>query len=379
MLFAKLPSHRESSFSPFQPSSSSPSSSSRTATKVHAALEPGFCGDCQTFSNAISVCGGSFGPADIEINGEYVLQQAYSKCTCTEVMQRVLWTCAKCELLAGHQSKSAPPQKYQTQCIAWGMTIQEWKAPYTGVVAPGTKTNVTGETTDTPAPGTTTAAKPTTPTGGAVSPSAGEGEVSTGTSSSAQPGSTSDKSVSGDGNATETTSGLNTTAVGVCVGIVGVAIVAGAMATVMMKRRKRRHVPLDLDSLPGLEDKWETPHRPTSPSPPMPIASATPAARGGHHPQYNDHGYAEGSVVGGYDGQYDGRYDGYDQYRGAAPYNPYHGQYGNPQYADYGQYEQNAYPMNEYNNYEHNAQTDQALGGMHHKSGSKADEPGKYL
>ncbi|KAF9915673.1 hypothetical protein BGZ65_000650, partial [Modicella reniformis] len=115
---------------------------------AHAALKPGFCGDCQTFSNAIGVCGGTFGPPEIEVAGEYVLQQVYANCICTEVMQKVLWTCARCESLAGKPSKAPPPQKYQTQCMSWGINIDQWKAPYTGVVAPDTQTDLNGGNTD---------------------------------------------------------------------------------------------------------------------------------------------------------------------------------------------------------------------------------------
>ncbi|KAF9434895.1 hypothetical protein BGZ76_007239 [Entomortierella beljakovae] len=351
-------------------------SPSTAGGRALAALDPGFCGDCQTFANAIGVCGGSFGPADIEINGEYVLQQQYSKCVCTEVMQKVLWTCAKCELLAGHQSKAPPPQKYQTQCIAWGMTIEEWKAPYTGVVAPGTQTEVGGGVVNPPAPSVTN-----TPTN-KPSQSATNGSGGSATSGgSTQPTNPSDNATSGDDTTTTEGSKPNTAAIGISVGIIGVAVVAGAIAVVMMKRRRRRRTPLDLDSLPGqaggfsqIDDKW-SPHRPQSPPlPPAPIASATPAVarENGHRSPYDNHGYMEGSVVGGYDGPY----DGYDQYRGAAgPYNNGYGQgqYHN-QYENYGQYEQDGYSQQEYNGY------DQASQAPNYHSNTVKNEEGiKYL
>ncbi|KAI1320937.1 hypothetical protein EDD11_009260 [Mortierella claussenii] len=362
-------------------------SPSTAGGRALAGLNPGFCGDCQTFSNAIGVCGGSFGPTDIEINGEYVLQQTYSKCICTEVMQKVLWTCAKCEFLAGHQSKSPPPQKYQTQCMAWGMTIEEWRAPYKGVVAPGTQTDVGGGganppsvTPQPPVPTPSDKPAPNKPQpssgGGGTNPTSGTGgDKPSSSSDPALPSSSSDNSVSGGGTTSESNSGPNTTAIGICVGIIGVAVVAGSIAVVMMKRRRRRHTPLDLDSLPGAgtqfvssEDKWENPthhhHHPASPPlPPAPIASAAPiVGRGGHRAGYDGPAYMEGSsIVGGYDGQYDG-YDQYAHHVGGpgGAYDGYGGQYGG-QYPDQhrhgGQYDQgyrpshgtrDVYPMHEY-------------------------------
>ncbi|KAG0351802.1 hypothetical protein BGZ54_003098 [Gamsiella multidivaricata] len=357
---------------------------------AHAALDPGFCGDCQTFSNAIGVCGGSFGAADIEINGEYVLQQQYSKCICTEVMQKVLWTCAKCELLAGHQSKAPPPQKYQTQCIAWGMTVQEWKTPYTGVVAPGTQTDVTGAGgSSTPVPPATTTTAPTAgkPSTGGPSTTVGSGgQNPPSTTDPNAPSSSSDNSVSGPDSTTETNSGPNGTAIGISVGIIGVAVVAGVVAVVMMKRRRRRRTPLDLDSLPAeasfvaLEDKWEKPHHHSGspPLPPAPIASAAPVVGRGGRGGYQ----MEGSVVGGYDPQYDGGYGqyghgghgGYDGYGGSV-----HGQYMNQyddQYVGYHpSHQQEAYQMHDYG-YEHNNQGPNA---QYHPGGLAKGDKGAYL
>ncbi|KAF9914969.1 hypothetical protein BX616_007178 [Lobosporangium transversale] len=343
-------------------------SPSTSGGRALAALEPGFCGDCQTFANAIQVCGGSFTPADIEIVGEYVLQQAYSKCLCTEVMQKVLWTCAKCELLAGHhQAKAPPPQKYQTQCIAWGMTIQEWKQPYTGTVAPGTQTDVTGGGGTNPNPnpepqptqpnqpsatGPSNQPKPSNGSGSNPGNGNGDGNNSTSPPNANESNSSADNSVSGNKPAEQTSTGSNGLTIGIAGGIIGIAVVAGTIAVVMMKRRRRRRSPLDLDSLPGqtgqfapMEDKWENSvHHPSSPPlPPAPIASATPVAghaRGG----YDNAGYMDGngSAVGGYDPQYDGynQYDNYDQYNGH--HGGYGGQYGG-QYMDQGHYGQGQY------------------------------------
>ncbi|KAG0286656.1 hypothetical protein BGZ96_009267 [Linnemannia gamsii] len=289
-----------------------------------AALEQGFCGDCQTFSNAIGVCGGTFTAADIEVPTEYVLNQLYAKCTCTAVMQTVLWNCAKCEFLAGHGSKGVPPKKHKMTCLAWGITNDAYNAPYTGVVAPGTVTDVNNpnpppvpEPTITPKPTTTGSPKPSTTTGGGNNSDGGD--KPSGTSSSTSNPSNSQDSLNGDKNASGSSSGPNTAAIGISVGIIGVAFIAGVMAVVMMKRRRRRRrSPLDLDDSPALanfaalDDKWENKaNRPMSPPlPPAPIASATPVVGGGRGNGRG--GYGEGSVVGGYDAQYDAQYD--DQY-----------------------------------------------------------------
>ncbi|KAG0374454.1 hypothetical protein BGX24_010389 [Mortierella sp. AD032] len=298
----------------------SPSTSGGLA---HAAPEAGFCADCKTFSYAIGVCGGTFGPAEIEKPGEYVLQQEYAKCTCTAVMQKVLWTCAKCEFLAGKGSAGVPPKKHQMTCMGWGITLAQYEMPYTGTVEPGTTTDLTGGTPNPPpTPGTTTNPVTTDP-----KTSAGGGGTTTGkpsgTSSDPSSPSASHDSLNGDNNSSAGTSGPNTAAIGISVGIIGVAFIAGIMTVVMMKRRRRRRSPLDLDSSPALatfvalEDKWDKPSRapPTSPPlPPVPVASAAPmVGRGGN----GRGGYGEGSVVGGgYDAQYDGHYDAYDHHGG---------------------------------------------------------------
>lgn len=164
-------------------------SSSSNNLFVDAGVSPGFCGDCQTFANAIQPCGVTFGNTDIEINGTYS-PVAAAKCICSDVMQRVLWTCAKCEFLAGFNSHSPPPQAYHTTCIGWGQSIQDWNAPYTGVVAPGTTTtpltSTSNPSTNPPVnPGTTAGANPTGPVGpGTSSVSAGPANPSTSSNAS---------------------------------------------------------------------------------------------------------------------------------------------------------------------------------------------------
>ncbi|KAG0253662.1 hypothetical protein BG011_006236 [Mortierella polycephala] len=364
-------------------------SPSTAGGKALAALTPGFCGDCQTFAYAIAPCGGTFVPTDIEIDGEYVLQQAHSKCVCSDVMQKVLWTCAKCEFLAGHQSKGPPPQKYQTQCMAWGMTIDEWKAPYTGQVAPGTQTELGngGVNPPAPPPSETTGGpgtKPTQPGGGNGGGNGGNGSKPSSTDPD-KPSASSDNSVT-DGSA-QADSGPNTTAIIISVCIIGVAGVAGAVAVVMMKRRRRRRTPLDLDSSPALanfmakDDQWDKPRPSSPPLPPAPVASAAPVVGGGRHHQYDQF---EGSVAGGYDP----KYDQYDQYGhpgghpgGHGAYDGYgQGQYGQGQYPEHhyqGQYDQGyhpqqeAYPMHDYG-YDH------SVSGAPHHGGSVVGGDSKY-
>ncbi|KAF9584043.1 hypothetical protein BGW38_007766 [Lunasporangiospora selenospora] len=313
---------------------------------TEAALTPGFCPDCQTFSYAMAPCG-TFGPSDIAIDGVYELQESQAKCACTEVLQRVLWNCAKCNFLAGHQSKSWPPQKYQTQCLDWKISIDQWRSPYTGQVAPGTQADLGGGS-----PPPSTSSTPTKPTSSSSSSSGSDGGKPTNTdkdndkstsTDSISPTSSSDNSSSG-GN-TETTSGPNSKVIGITVGIIGVAIIAGVIATVTLKRRnrRRRRSILDLSAPPALAElvasgrdeprQWEKP-RPGSPS--GPVASAPPPVHtrpGGPVAPYDGRGpyMAEGSVVGGYDGHYDGQYDQYDQ-----QYGHYHGS--NAGYDDYGQH-----------------------------------------
>ncbi|GJJ68379.1 hypothetical protein EMPS_00725 [Entomortierella parvispora] len=387
----------------------SPSSLHHGSLGVQAALQPGFCGDCQTFSNAISVCGGTFGPADIEISGEYVLQQQYQKCICTNIIRQVLWTCAKCEMLAGHASKAPPPTKYQTQCIAWGMTIDEWNQPYTGVVAPGTQTDM-GQGPNLPDPVTSTkppasssdASKPSN-TGSNGGNNGGNGDK-TGPST---PDSSSDNSTQ-DGK--EDGTGVNSTAIGISVGIIGVAAVAGIAAVVMMKRRRRRrrHLPLDLEPPAALrdyangygggstsasghdDDKWGDGSERYHPSSPTRNAYASHGRS--HSPTMNAAPVASANpvVVGGYDG-YDVGYDGYDyqhqpydRYAGAPPvaYEGYTAKNGHGDvYADaagYGHHPQGGYPMQDFGYEQHYDQQQQQLQTppVHrHPSGSK---PGAF-
>ncbi|KAF9932585.1 hypothetical protein BGZ75_008524 [Mortierella antarctica] len=307
---------------------------------------PGFCGDCQTFSNAITPCGATFTKTDIEISGTYIPPQSAAKCICTEVLQKVLWNCARCELLAGFDAHSQPPQAYQTQCIGWGMVQTEWKAPYTGVVAPGTSTPLTGGTNPQPPAGTSgSGSNPTT--GGAT----GGGSAS-GTGSMPDPsgGSTADGG-----------SGPNGTAIGISVGIIGVAIVAGIVSMFMIKRRRnRRHAPLELgDHYVGMDDhQWEKPSRPQSPMIPATVASGAPVASRGpmqapHRPSpFESRPGGGGSVVGGYDGQYD-QYEPYGHGGGGG------GGGGYETYSNHGGYDPNyrqgppqGYPSRDYA-YEH--------------------------
>ncbi|KAF9285100.1 hypothetical protein BGZ68_004149 [Mortierella alpina] len=261
---------------------------------------PGFCGDCQTFSNAISPCGVTFTSSDIEINGTYIPPQSAAKCICTDVLQKVLWNCARCELLAGYNAHSQPPQAYQTQCIGWGMLPTEWRQPYTGVVAPGTSTPLTGGTNPPGQPSAGTGGSGSNPTtGGATSGSA------SGTGSMPNPS---------EGSSSDGGSGPNGTAIGISVGIMGVAVAAGVVSMFMIRRRRnRRHAPLELgDHYVGMDDhQWEKPSRPQSPMMPASVATGAPVASRGpmqapHRPSpFESRPGGGGSVVGGYDGQYD--------------------------------------------------------------------------
>ncbi|GJJ77086.1 hypothetical protein EMPS_09445 [Entomortierella parvispora] len=299
---------------------------------VQAGTGIGFCGDCQTFANAIQPCGVTFGPTDIQINGTYSPPQAAAKCICTDIMQKVLWTCAKCELLGGYAAKSPPPQQYHTTCISWGQTsLADWDAPYTGVVAPGTTTPMTASTSPAANPGTTTAGTLNPPATSAGGAGTGTGSTSTASGGTTNPSSASDNAV--NGGQSDSSGGPSGTAIGISVGIIGVALVAGVVAVAMMKRRRRRHAPLELDgTYVGLEDTtWEKPRPSSPPMAPAPIASGSPAAAsrmavamgGMSRPSpFESRPGGGGSVVnGGYDHQYD-HYDGgygqpgqgYDQY-----------------------------------------------------------------
>ncbi|KAF9954768.1 hypothetical protein BGZ72_004314 [Mortierella alpina] len=340
-------------------------SPSTAGGRSHAALTPGFCPDCQTFSKAIAVCGGTFEPKDIEIVGEYVLQQPYSKCLCKSVIQQLLWTCAKCEFLNGFsQAKAPPPQKYQTQCIAWGMTIDEWRAPYTDEVVPGTVTDV-GAGPNPPGP------QPSTPTNNPNPPKPGPSSTGNGggkppsSSNPSSPSTTSDNSTNPNGEPTETNSGPNTTAIGISVGIIGVVGVAGAIVVVMMKKKKRRAMrPLDLTDLNVLTDKHARPDSPLGP-----IASAAPAVIRARDPTPQHQNYEEINHGQGYNGQqqyyeqgsdygygqpYDGRrYNEYPQdtnYSQAQGQQQYSDEYYDQQYNHYpqGQHPQYSQPQENY-------------------------------
>ncbi|KAF9387658.1 hypothetical protein CPB97_002251 [Podila verticillata] len=311
-----------------------------------AALDPGFCGDCQTYALAIQPCGGTFTNADIQVPGEYVLPQPLAKCICSAVIQKVLWTCAKCASFGGSKFAAVPPNKYQTACMSWGTTVDEWNAPYTGASAPGTQTDLGGGPNPPPPPpltsATTTTSSSTARPSGGGGPSSGSDKETSTDSNGNLPTGTSDNSTSGEKSGDSTPNGK---AIGISVGIIGVAAIAGVVAVFMMKRRRRRR-PLDLDSSPALANFMELDShgsgrekylRPASP--PMaaaPVASATPAVS-------RHRNYAEGgSVVGGYDAQYDhyghGHVQGYDGY-GQGQYDQYGDQY-NEQYYGQGYYDQ---------------------------------------
>ncbi|KAF9199431.1 hypothetical protein BGZ49_010460 [Haplosporangium sp. Z 27] len=335
-----------------------------------ASVTPGFCGDCQTFANAIAPCGVSFTETDIQINGTYSPPQAAAKCICSSIMQQVLWTCSRCEQFGGYSgAKTDPPTKYHSTCITWGGTIDEWNAPYTGVIAPGTTTPMTGSTNTTvgtttgaPATGGVTSGSGTLPTSSGASGSGTAPITTTGSSNST----TEDASSSGG-------SGPNGTAIGISVGIIGIALVGGIIAMFMMKRnRRRRHEPLILDgTYVGLDDhQWEKPAR--SQSPPMIPAPAPITARGaarGPAPFEGRPG-GGGSVVGGYDGQYE-KYDQYDQYDHQYQQ---HQMGGNGGYGYQG-YEQGYEQGYDYGYEQHNVPTS----GAYHPGKAGSDVGGQYL
>ncbi|KAF9170119.1 hypothetical protein BGX21_003350 [Mortierella sp. AD011] len=344
---------------------------------------PGFCGDCQTFANAIAPCGVTFGPTDIQINGTYTPPQSAANCICSSIMQSVLWTCARCELLAGYNSHSDPPTKYHTTCISWGATITQWNAPYTGVVADGTTTPMTTSNSTTTGGTSTTGAATTGAATSGTSGSIGTTTGATGTSgtsggtssgSSVLPG-TTDVST---GNSTTTdsseSSGPNGTAIGISLGIIGFACAGGAFAMFMMKRSRRRHEPLELDgAYVGLDDSWEREKPARVQSPPMIPAPAPITARGpARGSPFENRPGGGGSVVGGYDGQYD-QYDhnySSQQYQGGNGGYGYQG-YGDQGYADQG-YGDQGYGGHDYG-YEHTVPT----GVYHGKAGSEVG--GQYL
>ncbi|KAF9965401.1 hypothetical protein BGZ70_004929, partial [Mortierella alpina] len=157
-----------------------------------------------------------------------------------------------------------------------------------------------------------------------------------------------------------TSSGPNTTAIGISVGIIGVVGVAGAIVVVMMKKKKRRAMrPIDLADLNVLTDKHARPESPLGP-----IASAAPAVIRARdptpqHQNYEEinHGqgyngqqqyYEQGSDYNGYGQQYDGRR--YNEYPQDTGYSQAQGQQQYPEdyydqqyYAQYSQPQQNYY------------------------------------
>lgn len=334
----------------------SPSSSSLVSAQV-----PGFCAECETYAMVVGQCGGTFEPKDIAIDGVYSPKESDANCVCKAVIQKLLWNCAKCMSLGGGKlAKSPPPQQYQMTCQnTWKMPPTLWATSYTGPVAPGTTSllNPDGNNpTGTPPP-----VKPDPATTG------GNGGSGTGTASGTLP--------SGSGAAGESNSGGNSgpngTAIGISLGIIGIAAVGGAAAVVMMKRRRRRHTPLELDdSYVGLDNQWEKPPRPQSPPMmPAPIVSGARAGGAGgmgrpspfESRPGNGSVSGGGSVVGGYDGtQYDQQYD-YHQGGGStvvgSSYGDYddgygnkqqqHGGYNNQGYGGYGHHDQ-AYPPHDH-------------------------------
>ncbi|KAF9098566.1 hypothetical protein BGX23_005869 [Mortierella sp. AD031] len=311
-----------------------------------SAAPTGFCAECQTYAMVIEPCGGTFGPKDIEIDGLYTPPQSLAQCVCKAVIQTLLWSCARCESFGQFPgAKTDPPQKYQTMCKGWNMPNTLWTSGYTGSVAPGTLTDLKG--------GGVNPTGPALPTGNNPNPGPGTGTTggtgtASGTSSGANPTSSSDESTSGGGQS----SGPNGTAIGISLGIIGVAAVGGAAAVFMMKRRRRRHTPLELDgTYVGLDDQWEKPPRPQSPpSMPAPIASGAPIRAPMRPSPFESRPPGSvsggGSVVGGYDGgQYDQQYD----YHGGggtvvgSNYGDYDGGYGKQQHGGYQGYDQ-GYP-----------------------------------
>ncbi|KAF9419990.1 hypothetical protein BGZ94_009253 [Podila epigama] len=371
-----------------------------------AALDAGFCGDCQTYANAIQPCGGSFTPENLKAVGEYVLPEPLSKCICSAVIQKVLWTCARCAFLGGSKFAAVPPNKYQTQCMKWGTTVEQWNAPYTGPVAPGTQTDLGGGGVNPPAPPPTTTTNNPSP---APKPSGGgngdngdkgdkdKGDKGTNTDGNPEPTNSSDNATKGEGK-TDESSSPNTKAIGISVGIIGVAAIAGVVAVVTMKRRRRRRpLDLDLDASPALANfanleshgrEKTSGLRPSSP--PMvaaPIASATPVVSRGHRNYMEGTGAAGGgSVVGGYDGQYDqyghaGHVQGYDAY-GHDQYQGQYDHYNDQGYYDQGYYDQHhaqGYGAHDYG-YDHPVPSSQAPAHQpSHHGGPKANDGGPYM
>ncbi|KAG0374596.1 hypothetical protein BGX24_010196 [Mortierella sp. AD032] len=250
---------------------------SNTSSTASAAAS-GFCPECQTYAYVVQQCGGTFTESTIMIDGEYNPPQELGNCVCKAVIQRLLWNCSKCVQLGGKMAKTPPPTAYQTTCNNWKIPYSTWISGYTGTVAPGTLSPLTKENSPDPNPNPV---GPVPPPGGlnpTTSTGAGNTNGGTGTSSGTLP-TNSDGSTSGTGEST----GPNGTAIGISLGIIGVAAVAGGFAVVTMKRRRRRHTPLELDgTYVGLEDQWEKPARPqTPPMMPAPVANGGRGGGGG--------------------------------------------------------------------------------------------------
>ncbi|KAF9912415.1 hypothetical protein EC991_011107 [Linnemannia zychae] len=318
---------------------------SNTSSTASAAAT-GFCAECQTYAMVIEPCGGTFTPKDIEINGEYNPPQAQAQCVCKSVIQRLLWNCARCESLVGFAVNTPPPTAYQRTCTkTWGIAYADYIKGYAGPVAEGTTSPLTGDNTTNPNPNPV---KPPLPTGGQNPSGTGSGNTS-GTGTSGALPTNSDGSTSG----TEESSGPNGTAIGISLGIIGVAAVAGGVAVVMMKRRRRRHTPLELDgAYAGLHDQWEKPARPQTP-PLMPAPVANGGRGAGMRPspfESRPPGSVSGggSVVGGYDNS---QYDQYDYHQNSggstvvgSNYSDYDDGYGKQQHGGYNQGYNQGYP-----------------------------------
>ncbi|KAG0294443.1 hypothetical protein BGZ96_001171 [Linnemannia gamsii] len=315
---------------------------SSSSSSLVSAQVPGFCAECETYAMVVGPCGGKFEPKDIAIDGTYSPLQSDANCVCKAVIQKLLWNCAKCmSLNGGKLAKSPPPQQYQMTCQnQWKTPATLWNTAYGGPVAPGTTTPLGSDSNPIGVP------PPVNPDPATTGGSGGNGGTGTGTSSGTLP-SGSGTGSAGESNSGNESSAPNGTAIGISLGIIGIAAVGGAAAVVMMKRRRRRHTPLELDdSYVGIDNQWEKPPRPQSPPMmPAPIVSGARAGGGGaggmgrpspfESRPGNGSVSGGGSVVGGYDGsQYDQQYD-YHQGGGStvvgSNYGDYDDGYGNKQ------------------------------------------------
>ncbi|KAG0201727.1 hypothetical protein BGX28_005538 [Mortierella sp. GBA30] len=220
--------------------------------RSHGALSPGFCPDCGTIANLLIPCAGTFTPADVEVNGELQLlqQQRYSGCICKEVIIGLISNCVQCERLNGYNPVAPSSQVLLTTCIKWGMNSDDWKAPYTGPVVPGTEANL-GNGPNPPAPSnpatTTTASKPITTTISTPKSTGGTTTIVNGGSKPSlssgpnMPGSSSspDNITNPAGDKAGSSSSLSKTTIGIVIGIVGLVIVAGVVAIVVKKNQRR--------------------------------------------------------------------------------------------------------------------------------------------